>query len=103
MSRYVDIEPYKRDGWSLIRNYTDQHTAYIEGADLDTIPTADVEEVKHGRWVRITEKEYSMQEYMCSVCGRTIHYYGAFSLLTVRYPYCHCGAKMDEVEENDSR
>ena len=40
--------------------------------------------------------------YHCSECGREIisKYHGKISLLK-EYPYCHCGAKMQEVEEYD--
>lgn len=31
---------------------------------------------------------------MCSRCGRTIKSYGNEELLSIRYPYCHCGADM---------
>lgn len=39
--------------------------------------------------------------YHCSECGREIisKYHGKISLLK-EYPYCHCGAKMQEVEDN---
>ena len=43
--------------------------------------------------------QYTPDGHMCSVCGRTIRYGGVSGRLTVRYPYCHCGARMDEVEE----
>ena len=54
----------------------------------------DVEEVKHGEW--ITKKyQYDVdsclhEKYICSVCG-AVEYR--------KYKYCHCGAKMDEGEE----
>lgn len=44
-------------------------------------PLADVEEVKHGKWVSDEHKLYS-----CSLCGRLERY---------KEPYCNCGAKMD--------
>lgn len=47
-------------------------------------PTADVQEVKHGKWIE--NKKVSANPY-CSVCGAV----GGGS-------YCsHCGAKMDLV------
>lgn len=38
--------------------------------------------------------------YHCSECGREIcsKYHGKISLLK-EYPYCHCGARMEESEE----
>ena len=53
-------------------------------AEISKIPTADVVEVRHGRWEKCKE---CCCEYRCSVCGyefcRTTN-------------YCpNCGAKMD--------
>lgn len=82
MSRYVNIEPYKRAGWRLVRNYKDKHSSYVEGADLDTIPTAEVTEIKRGRWFAGFGHTY------CSVCG-----YKSSPIMT---NYCpNCGARMD--------
>lgn len=55
--------------------------------------------VKHGKWVLITKDYIDPQEYMCSVCGRTIKYYGIPALLLEMYPYCNCGARMERSEE----
>ena len=68
--------------------------------ECDTIPAADMREVKHGKW-QITEYDY----YDCSVCGNS-YYNGCDSSAEARqklderspdvYKYCpHCGAKMD--------
>ena len=60
-------------------------------------PTADAQEVRHGKWI-----EQSRGFYSCSCCGRTEHLNGLMvteknenQLLHLMYPYCHCGAKMD--------
>ena len=50
---------------------------------------------KTGKWIRITRDGYVPQEFMCSVCGRTIRYDGILPLLIEHYPYCHCGARME--------
>lgn len=63
------------------------------------IPTADVVEVRHGKW--IFEFAFSGHSlYRCSVCGRQE------ILLTKEstaeyFPYCHCGAKMDGKGEGE--
>lgn len=44
---------------------------------------------RRGRWKRIIEDP---PVYACTECGRTISTYNLD-----RYPYCNCGAKMDEV------
>ena len=59
------------------------------------LPSAE----KHGKWVLITNNYIDPQEYMCSVCGRTIKHYGIPELLLERYPYCNCGARMERSEE----
>lgn len=71
--------------------YSDTYDkAYIIGT-LEEVPPI---EPKHGEWILITNAYIDPQEYMCSVCGRTIKYYGIPELLWERYPYCNCGAKM---------
>ena len=48
-----------------------------------------------GRWIRITNGR--MREiYQCSECGRQIEEDGIEALLHIRYPFCHCGAKMED-------
>ena len=69
---------------------------------IENTPAADVEPIKHGRWIEhhgqsylvhpIKYDEYGnpvLQNYInyeCSECGRKA---------SELYPYCHCGAKMD--------
>ena len=49
---------------------------------IDELPTYDVQEVKHGRWVK--GKEW----FECSVCG--------YEQGSAHWHYCpNCGAKMD--------
>ena len=52
-------------------------------------------EVKHGKWIVTTSKyydpefqsEFPYKAFQCSVCGE---------IADAEFPYCHCGAKMDE-------
>lgn len=63
-------------------------TEYIEA-----FPAAEVEEIKHGRWVFTdTYDMYHTPIYSCSACYHETptHYITAYS----RCP--HCGAKMDK-------
>ena len=63
--------------------------AYAAAKLLDTVPTADVQEVKHGTW----ENTNTPNQLRCSNC-EIIHF-------IVQYPhgeinYCpNCGARMD--------
>ena len=54
--------------------------------DIETLPTADVVEVKHGEWIENGIQDSVLSK--CSVCGIS---YGAYT-----FNYCpECGAKMD--------
>lgn len=67
---------------------------------LDSIPTADVAPVVHGRWI-----EYPVAHYFkCSNCKYTVPYRKAALLNGKRsYTCCpHCHAVMD-LEETDDR
>jgi hypothetical protein len=97
MSRYIDadelkgaLQHYKNTEDSL---YYDELEMYI-----DDTPTADVEEVRHGRW---KEWNYPNEEYVeCSACF-TRYYQDDLLMGNEDYPlYCPgCGAKMDKEEE----
>ncbi len=52
------------------------------------------QEPKTGRWIRITTGAIP-EIYICSECGRHIENEGVEGLLPIKYPYCHCGAKME--------
>ena len=70
---------------------------------LNETPAADVELVRHGKWIEHHGQSYLVLpmkydedgepilqpyiSYECSICGRRE---------SVKEPYCHCGAKMDE-------
>ena len=57
----------------------------------DDIPAADVEEVKHGKWIDKLVECNGVAEIksVCSLCGNPNKQY--------KPPYCpHCGAKMDK-------
>ena len=92
MARYADVE--KLEKWVEEFHPND---AYWAISMLRNAPDANVEEVKHGHWMF----EFTLDNsnfYRCSLCGRQE------SLLTKEspgeyFPYCHCGAKMDEVME----
>ena len=57
-------------------------SAYLRVA---TIPSADVVEVKHGRWIHINFTPYDQ----CSICGKNLPTLQGFK-------YCpNCGSKMD--------
>lgn len=69
---------------------------------IEKAPTIDAEPVRHGRWIPV--KVCSVEtKFKCSECNRTIivcnDYFGrATEWASSEYPYCHCGAKMNEGE-----
>lgn len=91
--RYIDADALLK----AVEGYTDMTKAdllYI----LEDIPTADVEEVRHGYWY-IPEYEY----LACSECGAWC-FAGAEANRRLANgecsPFCpHCGAKMDGRSE----
>ena len=73
--------------------------------DLESIPAADVEPVRRGKWnIQVSDERTLCLE--CSVCGRKVDNFNLHRLLIFgeygeacrRHPYCHCGAKMDLEE-----
>lgn len=110
MARYIDADVLK-ERLEKIKSPSDEIfgmgiTRGIERAEttVDMIPTADVVEVKHGKWkLMSTEKfmdgSYS-SKFFCSKCLREIgvcheHESDKHKYAKSMYPYCHCGAKMD--------
>lgn len=80
MARYIDANLVKEAliGWET--DPTDEEIEYT----IDKIPTADVQEVKHGEW----------QNNTCSNCG-----YGVQPWNNTRF--CpNCGATMDRGDIN---
>lgn len=72
--------------------------AWNIGADIKTIPSADVVEVKHGYWQVLVFKggrRSGRVEAKCSICGRD----AVYQITEDKWEfenYCpHCGAKMD--------
>ena len=64
----------------------------------EDIPTVDAVEVVHGRWLFITKGQQA-SAYACSECNRVVTLVcdedKVEEQLAKKYPYCHCGAKMD--------
>lgn len=60
-------------------------------------PTVDAEEVRHARWIYKGHHEMMGHVFECSACERCM-FANSTEHVTEKYPYCHCGAKIDEVE-----
>ena len=98
MSEYIEKEalrqfPIRKDHYD--KENGDEHFIFGIEAVLEyaeNLPAADVSPAVHGRWEQI--KEWATKaKYRCSVCGREIM--SAVKVNIEKYPYCHCGAKMD--------
>ena len=64
---------------------------------VETAETADVQEVRHGRWIS-NETSWFKWTHHCSECGWIDGY-----LSNDRYTYCpNCGTKMDGGREADT-
>lgn len=72
---------------------------------FEIVPAADVEPVRRGKWnIRLADETTLCLE--CSICGRKVDNIDLHNLLEAgeygeacrRYPYCHCGAKMQGAE-----
>lgn len=91
MRRYIDIDKLKE----FYKPYAERKLSVpvdVILLNIDDMPTEDVQEVQHGRWINHGSFE------VCSVCGE--EQYGHDS----GRHYCpNCGAKMDEECENESR
>lgn len=89
MSRYIDADKLKEE-----KIYSEERHEYIiPVAELDWAPIADVQEVKHGKWLRTVPTSTWSYRRVCSLCGQTAN------MIRTRYTYCPwCGAKMDGGE-----
>ena len=72
---------------------------------VESLPAADVAPVVHGRWKLLHKGDWT-SVFVCSVCGRreTItesESYNSRIKMPRKYPYCHCGARMDGGNDND--
>lgn len=64
-----------------------------------SIPAADVEPVRRGRWELLRPGEWTAT-FRCSECGRHITVDPKKGDPSGEYPYCHCGAKMEGADED---
>ena len=108
MSKYIDVDVFIKSFREALPglkaqvdpDLTPKAYAYLRGGeaiieDLTKFPTADVAEVRHGRW----EKQSGL--YSCSECGMTCPYDVQADVIEYwACNYCpNCGAKIDKEEE----
>ena len=99
MSRYIDAELAVKHIEEMTLEHERMQSNFSANWMIDFLeafPTADVEPVRHGRWIEQTHEwdfpPFHYTDYKCSLCGIREQ---------AKRNYCpDCGAKMDE-EENE--
>ncbi len=93
MSEYISREAAE-NAFCKYMGFTSGRVALASELIFANIPTADVVEVRHGRWINERWEGLSSFSAECSLCGkRTLAYF--------HYFYCpNCGAKMDGGQED---
>lgn len=88
MARYIDEGALKK----ALKRGGDYTVADLLDI-LEDIPTADVAEARHGRWVLVRPRRTGRNAtYRCTVCKKLrSSYYNDVQ----EWEYCPCGAKMD--------
>ena len=101
MAEYIKREALEKDlniRLSALRGKNGYYDHYTDGFDecvdrVENFPSADVEEVKHGKWVEPHWRN-SVSCANCSICGAEAYHYD-FHGVQKTYRYCpNCGAKM---------
>lgn len=98
MPRYIDADNINLKGISVF----DQNLEILISLSdvrkaLQMTPTADVQEVRHGNWVKVSEH---MPIYNCSICLNRNLFKNGNNVFSNFCP--HCGAKMDGEREIDT-
>jgi hypothetical protein len=103
MARYIDADILLQHWVSLLGINTNACLS-IETLkyDLDKMPTADVQEVKHGHWEYNALNDFKKYSLRCSLCSAEyIDNYDGYVDVDC-FEYCpNCGAKMDEEVYDD--
>ena len=94
MARYIDANNINLRGIAVFDQNLEMLIPLSDVRKaLQMTPTADVQEVRHGRWISNDLGGYKWA-YYCSECGWVDGY-----PFNDRHKYCpHCGAKMDGKE-----
>ncbi len=99
MARYIDAEKLKCSidsetdsifDWDM----TIEELYYNLCKIIDDEPTADVQEVRHGEWLKPSNSLIDNRQWICSECKGLIE--TAYHCEHCYYNYCpNCGARMD--------
>lgn len=111
MAKYIDADALKDKMFNYYDcvnlntrkgNYRGETLMNYEVTDMiedciDSAPTADVEEVRHAKWIYKGHHEMMGHAFRCSVCERWM-FTNSLNNIVGEYPYCHCGAKMEGTQ-----
>lgn len=68
---------------------------------IDFIARADVQEIKHGKWIESEDDYYGFYIIKCSLCREEWCFEVEDDVKSMNYNYCpNCGAKMDGGNNN---
>ena len=100
MKEYIEraaVEKFIEDGLNNPdKNKAFGHAAIEIMTEVHYMPAADVAEVRHGRWERVSTASGIISRVRCSVCA------GTQPLTFENMPYCPtCGARMDEEDGHE--
>lgn len=91
--KYVHAATLRRRVNNCLKDFPCEYTKEDVLSCIDRVPAADVEPVRHGKWIKTTEPD---TRYTCSRCDN--HYLCDFDL---DLKYCpNCGTKMDLENED---
>ena len=94
---YIEKEAAKEAilSWAVCINHPELLSKEDAMHCIDSLPAADVAEVRHGRWVYGED-----DNIQCSVCGHDAYTEGDYR--QVKTNYCpNCGARMDKEDDHD--
>lgn len=102
MDEYISRETTVKAFCEKCKGYYEGHCVHRGECDVDVIqtaPAADVQPVKHGRWINVDMLKES-KHWKCSCCKGIIE--TGYYCYNCYYNYCpNCGAKMDIIYEDD--
>lgn len=96
MPRYIDADALKQPigSYNPVK-YTYEYGYVVTVEDIDSAPSADVQEVKHGEW--IIDENDPERDTQCSICGFVLDDWIQGAL----YSFCpNCGADMRKEAED---
>ena len=94
MPEYIELEPLRDEILNDVEYDGDTVNYFL--SIVDSQPTADVVEVKHGEWHLLYN--CANEGVYCSVCHKKV-YKTDYANQKIKSPFCpNCGAKMDKKE-----